>query len=159
MKRKYIIILSLLFTSFTNVFYAQSPIQDNRSKNQPILIDDTHTESLKLAELKLTALPPSALKTINDLTESQIKYISRIEKCRDKKLTKTDNKLVSYKIKLAEFQIDENKNQLKINRTLIMISKLAICYKNTISKSSQKIRSKLTQKQQVEFDKTRKSLK
>ena len=159
MKRKYIIILSLLFTSFTNVFYAQSPIQDNRSKNQPILIDDTHTESLKLAELKLTALPPSALKTINDLTESQIKYISRIEKCRDKKLTKTDNKLVSYKIKLAELQIDENKNQLKINRTLIMISKLAICYKNTISKSSQKIRSKLTQKQQVEFDKTRKSLK
>jgi hypothetical protein len=158
MKKYNVIFLCLLFTCFTNVFYSQSPIQDNRSKNQPILIDDTHAESLKLAELKLTAIPPSALKTINDLTERQIKCISMIEKCRDKKLTKTNNKLVSYKIRLTEFQLDENKNQLKINRTLNMISKLAICYKNTISKSSQKIRSKLTQKQQVEFDKTGKSV-
>jgi hypothetical protein len=157
MKRKYIIILSLLFTSFTNVFYAQSPIQDNRSKNQPILIDDTHAESLKLAELKLTALPPSALKTINDLTESQIKYISRIEKGRDKKLFKINNKLQSCKTKLIELQVDAKNNKKIIAKLTDEISKLAIDYQKIISKSSDKIRLKLTQIQKVEFDKTHKS--
>jgi len=157
MKKKQIIFLILLFVSFANIIFAQNTLQDNRTKNQPILIDDTHAESLKLAELKLTAIPTSALITINDLTDKQIKCISRIEKCRNKKLTKINNKLALRKTKLVELQVDAKNNEKKINQKLNKISKLAICYKKIISKSSNKIRSKLTQNQQLEYDKTHKS--
>jgi len=157
MKKKHIILLSLLFVSFINILFGQKTLPDNRTKNQPILIDDAHAESLKLAELKLTTIPASALITINDLTDKQIKCISRIEKCRDKKLTKINNKLASNKTKLIELQVDANNNENKIKQELNKISKLAICYKKAISKSSNKIKSKLTKNQQLEYDKTHKS--
>lgn len=156
MKKYNVIFLCLLIACFTNLFYAQSPIQDNRSKNQPILIDDRHAESLKLAELKLTAIPASTINTINDLTAKQKKCINQIENCRDKKLLKINNKLLSLKTTLVELHADTKNNEKIIVKTTNKISKLAIDYQKTISKTSAKIRSKLTQSQQVEYDKTHK---
>jgi len=156
MKKCNLIFLCLFISSFTNIFYAQSPIPDNRGKKQPILIDDTHAESFKLAELKLTAIRASALNTINNLTDKQIKCIGRIEKCRDRKIREINHKLASIKTKLIEFQADVKNNENIIAKTTNEISKLAIDYQKTISKSSYKIRSKLTQNQRIEYDKMHK---
>lgn len=148
--KKIILILSLLAGSI--LAYAQHSTPIHQSGNTPVLINDLHAESLKQANSKLTGIPLSATEVINNLTPEQIKSITRIEKCRNKKLKKIQACITKQKNNIEELTNADKKNDKKISKLADKISRLASNYQKTLQSASTKIISKLNNDQQKEYN-------
>jgi CRISPR/Cas system CSM-associated protein Csm4 (group 5 of RAMP superfamily) len=153
MRKIFCFVTILILTLFTSSTYAQSPLTDTNDKKKPFLIDDVHTESLLKAKEALLAPKLVASSVIKNLTDKQMRDISKIEKCRNKRLSKIEKKITLAQSKLMNYQTETVRNSSKIDKTIDSISELVINYKKEIAKASAKIRSKLNANQQLVFDK------
>lgn len=144
---KKIYLFFVLFFACLNLINAQQGNPLNQSGNQSVLINDTHAESIKLANAKLTEIPVSVTKIIVDLTPKQLRYIVKVEACRDKKLKQIENRMIIQKQTLSTLESASPKNLRLITKTIDNISKLAIDYQKNAAKATRKIHSKLTEQQ------------
>jgi len=152
MKKSCFLIVSCLLLISTETGWAQNRNPIAFPSKQPVLIDDTHPESQKLAKEKLDRQHVSALSIINNLSERQKKSIIRIEAKRDKTLEQMDEKIAAKKERLTALKSSTHKDLKLIDKTTCEISKLAIERQKTKARAKKKIRSQLTISQRTVFD-------
>lgn len=153
MRKIFCFVSILILSLFAMNIYAQNPLTDTNIEKKPFLIDDVHAESLLKAK-EVLLLPKLMVSTfVKDLTDKQIRDISRIEKCRNKRLSKIEKKITLAQSKLMNYQTATVRNRSKIDKTIDSISEQVINYKKELAKASTKIRSKLNANQQLVFDK------
>jgi len=119
---------------------------------QPVLIDDTHPESQRLAKENRDRQYASVLSVLSNLSEKQKKSIIRIEAKRDKKLKQTDELIALKMERLTALNASDLKDVKLMDITTNEISKLAIEKQKTEASAMKKIRSLLTKKQRIIFD-------
>lgn len=113
---------------------------------KPVLINNLHPQSLQDAAEVLSDKQLSALTVIPNLTTKQKKCISKIETCRDKKLSKVRTEIDKLKTELLTLKT-ENNNLRKIAKTEEELSKLIVDYRNIARKAKTKVESTLTEQQ------------
>lgn len=130
---------------------AQTNTPINTSKNQPVLIDDLHTDSYKQAAGIMRVKNKSVLGLVSGLTEKQKKSVARIEKCYSKKWQQMQSK---FELLKRELNVSlEAKNEKQIGILNNKISETAIALKKLNAKAYSKITKKLTTSQIAELEK------
>lgn len=148
-----LISLFVIIVACTTSIQAQNGQVLTQPNNQPVLIGDTHAESIELANKMLINKQISALNVVTDLTAKQTKCITKIEACRDKKLKKLKDKIAEKKNELVTLKSDEKANSRKIDKVKDKMSDMVMDYQKIARKATNKVRSILTDKQKEVFDK------
>lgn len=129
---------------------AQTNTPINTPKNQPVLIDDIHTDSYKQAAEMMQIKNKSVLGLVSDLTEKQMKSVAKIEKCYSKKWQQIQSKYESLKHELNTSLEAKNEKQTGILKN--KIKQTAIALKKLNAKAYSKITKRLTASQVVELE-------
>ena len=143
---KLIVIVGLLISCHVTI-NAQINQSQSQPTTQPVLLADTHAESLEQATKLLANKPVSVTKIVTDLTSKQTRSILKIETCRDKNRVKIEKSIAKLKKELALKKSEGKINAAEIAKVNTKISKLAIDFQKTNRKAVDKICTKLTEKQ------------
>lgn len=141
---------ALLFV-FSNAF-SQSNIPINTQSKQPILIDDVHSESLKMAKESFDNRLTSSNSVWKSLTEKQKTKILKVEADRLYALKKIDTQISAKNGYLKTLDLFSTKNAKVVEKTKSEIAGLALERQKVIVRYKKKIRAQLTADQRAVFD-------
>ncbi|MFZ4583146.1 MAG: hypothetical protein ACOYM7_10900 [Paludibacter sp.] len=143
---KLLIIVGFLITCNLAIQAQNKNVLTQPSSN-PVLLADTHAESMSQATKLLASKSISVLEIVTDLTTKQSKSILKIEACRDKKRAKIEKDITKLKKELAMMKSEGKVDATEIAKVNTEISKLAISFQKTNRKAVDMICTKLTDKQ------------
>lgn len=148
---KFYCIVSLLFVVSTA--FSQSTVPQNPHSKQPVLIDDKHAESLKMAKENFDNQLTSSNSVWKSLTEKQKNKITQIESVRESALKKNEAQITAKKGYLKTLELFSSENAHVIEKTKSEIAKLAVERQKIKVRFKKKIRSQFTAVQRAIYDK------